>query len=143
MKIRSALARIAAPAILAVSMAAGLAGNADAAPYKQTCAGGVCFNKDTQGYTNDRTYFYVTFNGTAVTHYNVRYREPGGRTVQGELKTYAGSNKSQEGSIKGVPGQMNTIAIQACYRVTVKIGPFSAGTQSRCTGWSNITYKQV
>lgn len=143
MKIRSALARIAAPAILAVSMAAGFGAAAEAAPYVKTCAGGICFNKDSQGYKNDRTYFYLTFSGSAVTHYNVRFQEPGGRVVQEEWKTYRGSNKTEERGIKGVPGQRATISIQACTRVTIKIGPFSTGTKSQCTGWSTITYKQV
>jgi hypothetical protein len=138
----SLIARVLAPLAVAISVG-GIAATADAAPYKTTCAGSICFNKDTQGYKNDRTYFYVTFSGSAVTHYNVRYQEPGGRVVQGELKTYRGSNKSQEGSIKGVPGTKNTISIQACSRLTIKIGPFSTGTKSQCTGWSTITYKQV
>ena len=49
MTLRSALTRMMAPLALAVSLAGGFAASADAAPYKQTCAGGVCFNKDTQG----------------------------------------------------------------------------------------------
>jgi len=143
MSVRSLIARIAAPAILAVSMAGGFAATADAAAYTKTCVNGICFNKDTQGYKNDRTYFYLTFNGSAVTHYNVRFQEPGGRVVQEEWKTYSGSNKSQERGIKGNPGQWATISIQACTRVTVKVGPFSAGTKSSCTGWVSIRYKQV
>lgn len=138
----SLISRVIAPLAVALSVG-GFAATADASPYKKTCAGSICFNKDTQGYKNDKTYFYLTFSGSAVTHYNVRYQERGGRVVQGELRTHQGSNKSQEGGIYGTPGQMNTISIQACYRVTVKIGPFSTGTKSACTGWSTITYKQV
>jgi len=143
MTLRSSLTRMIAPLAVAVSMAGGFAATADAAPYIKTCAGGICFNKDSQGYKNDRTYFYLTFNGSAVTHYNVRFQEPGGRVVQEEWKTYRGSNKTEERGIKGVPGQKTTISIQACSRVTVKIGPFSTGTKSQCTGWSTIRCKQV
>lgn len=143
MTIRTLIARIAAPAVLAVSMAAGFGGAAEAAPYIKTCAAGICFNKDSQGYKNDRTYFFLTFNGSAVTHYNVRFAEPGGRIVQEEWKTFRGSNKTEERGIKGVPGQTASIQIQACARTTIKVGPFSASTKSSCTGWVTINYKQV
>ena len=138
----SLISRVIAPLAVALSVG-GIAATADAAPYKTTCAGSICFHKDTQGYKNDLTYFYMTFNGSAVTHYNVRYHEEGGRVVQAEIRTHAGSNKSRENGLHGTPGQMRTISIQACYRVTVKIGPFSTGTKSACTGWSTFTYMQV
>lgn len=136
------IARALAPLAIALS-AGGFAATAEAAPYKTTCAGSICFHKDTQGYKNDKTYFYLTFSGTSVTHYNVRYQEEGGRIKQGEVRTYQGSNKSQEVGVYGTPGKKQTIGIQACYRVKVNVGPFSVGTKSQCTGWSNITYKAV
>jgi hypothetical protein len=139
----SVLSRAMASLAIAMSIGAGFSAPAEAAPYRTTCAGGICFHKDTQGYTNNKTYFYLTFNGDAVTHYNVRYHEPGGRVVQGELKTYKGSNKSQEGAIKGKPGTKVYVSIQACRRYQVKVGPFSVKTQSSCTNWVQIGYYAV
>jgi hypothetical protein len=138
----SIISKVIAPIAVALSVG-GFAAAADAAPYNRTCAGGICFNKDTQGYKNDKTYFYLTFSGSAVTHYNVRYQEVGGRVKQGELRTYQGSNKSQESGIYGTPGKKYYISIQACSRVQVKIGPFSTGTKSSCTGWVRIGYYAV
>ena len=131
-----------APLAVALS-GGGFAATAGASPYKTTCAGSICFHKDTQGYKNDKTYFYLTFSGSAVTHYNVRYQEVGGREKQGELRTYQGSNKSEEGGIYGTPGKKYYISIQACSRVQVKIGPFTAGTKSSCTGWSRTGFYAV
>jgi len=38
---------------------------------------------------------------------------------------------------------LGTISVQACSRVTIKIGPFSTGTKSQCTGWTTFTYRAV
>ena len=123
--------------------AAGFSTAAQAAPYKALCAGGLCFNKDTQGYTSDRTYFYLTFNGTTVTHYNIIYREAGGRQIQAEIATRPGSNMSYEKSLKGTPGKQYTVSVQACSRVKVNVGPFSVSTRSSCTSWKTFTYYAV
>lgn len=98
----SLIARALAPLAIAFSIG-GMAGTADAAPDKQTCAGGICFSKDTQGYKNDRTYFYLTFNGTTVTRYNVRYREEGGREVQGELRPTAARTRARKAASRASP----------------------------------------
>src|SRR5687768_4083346 len=84
-----------------------------------------------QGYVDDRTYFYFTFNGSNITHYNVSFTEEGGRRVQYEVATLAGSNKSRETSLKGIPGSRYQVSVQACARITIKAGPFSVGTNHR------------
>ena len=141
MSVRPARARIAALAVLAVSMAAGFGGAAEAAPYKQTCVGPLCFKQDTQGYTDDKTYFYMTFKGGTVTHYNLRYVEAGGRTVQYEVRTSGNSNKSKEVGLRGTPGKKYTVSVQACE--TKRVGGFLPFTKSNCTGWATFTYRAV
>jgi hypothetical protein len=138
----SLIARVLAPLAVALSVG-GIAATADAAPYKTTCAGSICFHKDTQGYKSYRTWFYLTFSGSAVTHYNFRFQEVGGREIQDELRTYQGSNKSHKGNLPGTPGKKYYISIQACNRVKVNVGPFSVGTKSSCTGWARIGYYAV
>lgn len=138
----SLISRVIAPLAVALSVG-GIAATAEAAPYDTRCPSALCLSMDKQGYKNDRTYFYMTFNGSAVTHYNVRFKEPGGRVIQEEWKTFPGSNRSEERGIKGVPGQKATISIQACSRVTIKFGPLSTGTKSQCTGWTTFTYRAV
>src|SRR5258706_2413896 len=114
MSTQSMLMRLIAPLAIAISVA-GVSSTAEAATYKAYCAPtGLCFYKDTQGYTNNRTYFYLTFNGSKVTYYNIVYREPGGRVVTDVIVTRPGSNGSVLRSLAGTPGLLYTVKIQAC-----------------------------
>ncbi len=118
MSAQSILTRLIAPLAVAISVV-GFSAAAHAAPYKPVCGGGLCFNKDTQGYTSNRTYFYLTFSGSKVTHYNIVYREAGGRQVQAEIPTRTGSNMTDVKSLKGTPGRQYKVSVQACSRTKV------------------------
>ena len=142
MSTHSMINRLIAPLAIALSVA-GLSATAQAAPYQPLCSGGYCFNKDKQGYVNNRTYFYLTFRGSAVTHYNIRYREAGGREVQVEISTRSGSNASGVTSLPGTPGRQYKVSVQACNRGKVFIGPIVISTTSRCTIWYTTTYTAV
>lgn len=139
---RSILARLMAPLAVAASFAS-LSTTAEAAPYTPLCAGAYCFNKDTQGYVDNRTRFYLTFKGSAVSHYNLRYREAGGREVQIEIGARPGSNGSYVTSLPGVPGRAYQVSAQACARVKIFVGPIVVSTRSGCTPWYRTTYKAV
>lgn len=142
MSTHSMLNRLIAPLAIALSVA-GLSATAEAAPYQPLCSGGYCFNKDTQGYVNNRTYFYLSFRGSAVTHYNMRFRESGGREVQIEISTRSGSNASVLKSFPGTPGRQYTVSVQACNRTKTFIGPIVISSRSNCTGWYTTTYTAV
>jgi len=142
MSTQSMLTRLIAPLAVAASLA-GLSATAEAATYKPLCGGGLCFYKDTQAYTNHRTYFYLTFSGSAVTHYNIIYREPGGRSVQAEISTRPGSNMSNRVSLPGTPGQQYKVSVQACNRTKAFIGPIVISSRSSCTTWYTTTYTAV
>jgi len=73
-----------------------------------------------------------SFRGSNVNHYNVRFVEQGGRTVQKEISTFSGSNLSKWWRVRGRNGQQVTVQVQACSRG----GVFSS---SKCTGWTTIT----
>jgi hypothetical protein len=139
---RSMLARLIAPLAFLASVAS-LSTTAQAAPYTPLCAGAYCFNKDTQRYVNNRTYFYLTFKGSAVSHYNLRYREAGGREVQIEIGARPGSNGSYLSSLPGVPGKAYQVSVQARARVKIFVGPIVVSTRSGCTIWYRTTYKAV
>ena len=136
----SLILRVLAPLAIALT-AGGFAATADASPYSKTCTGPLCFHKDTQGYANDKNYFYLTFKGGTVTHYNYRYTEVGGRTVQYEVRTSGNSNKSNEVGLGGTPGRNYHISVQACE--TRRVGGFLPITKSVCTGWVTFSYRGV
>ena len=146
MSTQSMLTRLIAPLALAVSVA-GFAAKSEAAPYNPICGGGLCFNKDMKHYAWDRAYYYLSFNGSKVTHYNIRYREAGGREVQSEISTRPGSNATPVQAFKGYTGQRHTISVQACNRTKVIIGTIGGavqfGTRTSCAPWRLITFTQV
>lgn len=142
MSTHSMITRLIAPLAVVTSLA-GISTTAEAAPYTPLCSGGYCFNKDTQGYVNNRTYFYLTFRGSAVSHYNIRYREAGGREIQTEISARPGSNSSYVTSLPGTPGKKYQVSVQACSRVKVFVGPIVVSTRSSCTGWYATSYVAV
>jgi len=137
----SMISRVLAPLAIAISLG-GFAATAEAAT-KTTCAGAICFNKETGHRSDGLTAFRLTFSGSAVTHYNIRFQEPGGRLLQREMRTRPGTNLSEPFGLRGTPGQKYDIYIQACSQTKVGVGPFSVSTKSSCTGWVRIGFYAV
>ncbi len=110
---------------------------ADAAipQYVKLCAGGVCFYKRDHLYRDGgKQYYFLRFYGSAITHYNVRYTAPGGRTTQIEVGAVSGSNESGHNIFRNLtPGGKYTVSVQACNR-----GGFLQS--SKCTGWMTFTF---
>jgi hypothetical protein len=129
MSILSTLVRIAAPVALAVSLSA-----APAFAKTQACNGAFCAHSQWDA-SKKRHIVYFSFNGTHVTHYNVRFKETGGQTVQREVGTYSSSsNWSNNWYVRATRGNYLTLTVQACN----KGGLFS---KSKCTGWTTIRLK--
>lgn len=101
---------------------------------KEICAGSLCFYKNPHRYNDGTMYYFLRFRGSEVTHYNLRFTERGGRTVQIEIGTVRGSNESGWNKFRNMqPGGRYTVHIQACKRG----GLFQ---KSGCTGWHSITF---
>jgi hypothetical protein len=128
--------------LMAAILCLGFAASAEAAApdypgtYKKICAGSLCMLKGSLLIWDGSVPYYLSFRGSAVSHYNVRYVEIGGREVQIELKAASGSNLSKVSHLKGTPGGKFTIHVQACNRSS--FGPFSS--KSSCTQWHKITF---
>ena len=132
------IARPLAAALLCLSFAASAeaAKPVDNGTYKKICAGSLCMLKRNTLIWDGSVPYFLSFRGSAISHYNVRYVEAGGREVQIEISTASGSNLSQVRHFKGTPGGKFTIHVQACNRSS--FGPFSS--KSSCTQWHNITF---
>jgi hypothetical protein len=99
------------------------------------CAGGVCMNVYRRPGRPRVRVVRMTFSGSAVSHYNVRQPEPGGRMVQWEVLTrHGGTNESKGWEIFENPGSKYRIQVQAC----VRGGPFQRST---CTTWKRLTVR--
>ena len=129
MSIRSALGLV-APIALAVTMAGGFATTAHA-NLPKSCSGAFCA-ENSRIVEGGSHVIRFSFRGSNVNHYNVRFVEQGGRTVQKEISTFSGSNLSKWWRVRGRNGQQVTVQVQACSRG----GVFSS---SKCTGWTTIT----
>jgi hypothetical protein len=78
-------------------------------------------------------YYFLTFRGSEITHYNLRFLSAG-RENQVEIGARAGNkNQSPARFMLVRPGGKYTVAIQACNR-----GGFLE--KSGCTGWYRITF---
>ncbi|MCW5771674.1 MAG: hypothetical protein KIT16_08585 [Rhodospirillaceae bacterium] len=129
MSVRSALIRFVAPLVLAVSVSA-----APAFAKTQACSGAFCAHSQYDA-SKKRHIVYFSFNGTHVHHYNVRFKETGGQTVQREVGTYKNdSNWSDNWYVRAIRGNYLTLTVQACS----KGGLFG---KSKCTGWTTIRLK--
>jgi len=121
-----ALAPLATVALLALCAAAPAA-NASA-PTK-ACNGAFCAEsyRIVEGGSHAIRF---SFRGSSVNHYNVRFVERGGRTVQKEISTFSGSNESKSWRVRGTNGNTVTVSVQACTRALLG--------SSKCTPWKVI-----
>lgn len=123
--------------------AAALAALAFAAPaeaatgYRALCAGQYCFH--VSNFAKSRAldgkglwdvYYYISYGGLKPTHYNVRFRDASGRTVQIEVP--GAGTRSAVRSFGVRPGHVYVISSQACTRQF--LGP------SQCTGWRTTRF---
>jgi hypothetical protein len=113
-----------------VALASAAAAPASAA-LPRTCSGGLCAEnfRIVEGGSHAVRF---SFRGTEVSHYNVRFVERGGRTVQREVSTMKGdTNQSKSWRVRGTSGQVVTIHVQACNRAFLG--------RSSCTKWYKLT----
>jgi hypothetical protein len=129
------IAWVATPAAAAVVIGTGPTDPPVGERTARPCAGGVCMNVYRRPGRPRVRVVRMTFSGSAVSHYNVRQPEPGGRMVQWEVLTrHGGTNESKGWEIFENPGSKYRIQVQAC----VRGGPFQRST---CTTWKRLTVR--
>ena len=120
--------------MLAPILSAGIGASAKAAPsnYKAICANAMCFHKNPHRYSDGKMYYYLSYRGSEISHFNLRFLQGNGEEGQSEIRALSG-NRSGAKYMAVRPGGKYTVAIQACNRG----GLFQ---KSGCTGWYRITF---